>query len=282
MTAMNEPDDDGQHCAEARATYWGVAVQIWLVRLRPRLAVAAVVLLLGMLLPAESYARQYAFAETLQFVIFAVAAPALLVLGRPWRFLRLTRGQGSSSGPDRRFTPSRWPGVSRPAAVLVVFIALVIAWRLPVAVNALPGDPALTVAEAVTLLASGSGVWLELVESPPLRPGLSRPQRAAMAAAAMWTIWVLAYIMGMSHGAWFAAYRHPGHGLSTAADQQLAAGIMWAVPALCFMPVIYGSLIAWLGDSDDPDKELREAVHHESARASLGGRPRPPRGWRGP
>ena len=178
-----------------------MAVQIWLVRLRPMLAVVAVVLILAMLLPAESYARHYAFVETLQFVIFAVAAPALLVLGGPWRFLRLTRRQGSSPGPIRRFTPSRWPGVSRPAAVLVAFIALVIAWRLPVTVNALPSDPALTVAEAVTLLASGSAVWLELVESAPLLPGLSRPQRAAMAAAAMWTIWVLAYITGMSHGA---------------------------------------------------------------------------------
>ena len=29
---------------------------------------------------------------------------------------------------------------------------------------------------------------------------------------------------------------------------------MWVVPALCFMPVIYGSLIAWLGDSDDPTR----------------------------
>ena len=257
-------------------------MRIWLARLRRRLAVVAVVLVLGMLLPAESYARRYAFVETLQFVIFAAAAPALLVLGGPWRFLRMTRRRDSSPGPVRRARPSRWLGVSRPAVVLVAFIAVVIAWRLPVAVNALPGDPALTVAEAVTLLASGSGVWLELVESPAVLPGLSRPQRAAMAAAAMWTIWVLAYIMGMSHGAWFAAYRHPGHGLSTAADQQLAAGIMWAVPALCFMPVIYGTLIAWLGDSDDPDKELREAVHRESARASLGGWPGPPRGWRRP
>jgi len=57
---------------------------------------------------------------------------------------------------------------------------------------------------------------------------------------------------------------------------------MWAVPALCFIPVTYGSLIAWLGDSDDPDHELREAVHHQSAGASRGGRLRPPRGWRGP
>jgi cytochrome c oxidase assembly factor CtaG len=272
----------GNVALEAPAGSWGLTVRIWLARLRPRIAVVAVVLILGTLLPAESYARRYAFVETLQFVIFAVAAPALLVLGGPWRFTGLTRDQDSSPGSARRFTPSRWPGVSRPAAVLLVFIAVVIAWRLPVTVNALPRDPALIVAEAVTLLASGSGVWLELAKPPLLVSGLSRPQRAAMAAGAMWTIWVLAYIIGMSHGTWFAAYRHAGHGLSTSADQQLAVGIMWAIPALCFAPFIYGTLIAWLGDSEDPDHDLREAVHHRPTRPSLDGRLRPPRGWRGP
>jgi mannose-6-phosphate isomerase-like protein (cupin superfamily) len=65
-----------------------------------------------------------------------------------------------------------------------------------------------------------------------------------MAALAMWAIWVLAYIIGMSSGTRFAAYNHAtGHGLCAAADQQLAVAIMWAVPALCFPPVIYGSLI---------------------------------------
>jgi cytochrome c oxidase assembly factor CtaG len=255
-------------------------VRIWLARLRPGLAVVAVVLILVMLLPVESYARRYAFAETLQFVTLAVAVPGLLVLSMPWRFPRLTRQQNSSPGPAGRFTLSRWPGVSRPAAVLMAFIAAVIAWRLPVAVNALPGDPALAVAEAVTLLATGTGVWRELAKPPPLS-GLSRPQRAAMAAAAMWAIWVLAYIMGMSRGAWFAAYRHAGHGLSTAADQQFAVAIMWAVPALCFAPFIYGTLIAWIGGSEDLDHDLRKAVH-EPARPGLGGPPRPPRGWRRP
>jgi hypothetical protein len=220
----------GSVALKSSAGFWGLTARIRLARLRPGLAVVAVVLILGMLLPAESYARRYAFAETLQFVIFAVAAPVLLVLGGPWRIPGLTRDQDRLPGPARRLTLSRWPGVSRPAAVLLAFIAVVVAWRLPVTVNALPGHPALTVAEAVTLLAAGAGVWRELAR-PPLLSGLSRPQRAAMAAGAMWTIWVLAYVMGMSHGAWFAAYRHAGHGLSTAADQQFAVAIMWVVPA---------------------------------------------------
>ena len=135
----------------------------------------------------------------------------------------------------------------------------------------------------VTLIAAGSALWLELVQSPPLLPGLSRPQRAAMAAASMWTIWVLAYITGMSKVAWPAAYSHAtGHGLSSAADQQFAVAVMWAVPALCFPPVIYGMIIAWLRDSADPDEELREASAGDPAAGGLSGVPRPPRGWRSP
>ena len=69
----------------------------WLARVRPWLALAGVILALGTLLPPTgSYARQYAFAGSLQFVIFAVVAPALLVLGAPWRFVGLPRRRGPS------------------------------------------------------------------------------------------------------------------------------------------------------------------------------------------
>ena len=159
--------------------------------------------------------------------------------------------------------------------MLVAFIVLAIAWRLPATVNALARDPGVAVAEMVTLIGGGSGLWLELVGSRPLLPRLSRPQRAVMAAVAMWTIWVLAYIMGMSKVAWFAAYSHAaGDGLGTAADQQVAVGILWAVPALCFAPVIYGVLMAWLRDSQDPDEELRSAVRTLPMPGSAAGRVR--------
>jgi hypothetical protein len=95
----------------------------------------------------------------------------------------------------------------------------------------------------------------------------------------MWTIWVLAYIMGFSHGGYFAAYaHHAGHGLSPAADQQIAAGIMWLIPALCYPAVVYVSMVAWLRDSADPDEEL--AVAASERRGPWRFAPRPPRGWR--
>jgi hypothetical protein len=57
-----------------------------LVRARFWPGIVAVILITIVLLPpAAGYARQYAFAQALQFVIFAVVGPALLALGAPWR-----------------------------------------------------------------------------------------------------------------------------------------------------------------------------------------------------
>jgi len=239
-----------------------------------------VVILLSLVPPAGSYARRYVFAESLQFVMFATAVPALLVLGAPWRLLGLRRlpdGRGLAGG-----LAARRPGGSgflRGAAILLVFVGTVIAWRLPVSVNALATWPGLTVLEMVTLVAAGSALWLELVESPPLLPRLSRPLRAAFAAVAMWTIWVLAYILGFSQVTWFSAYAH-GTGLGSVADQEIATGIMWAVPAFCFIPVVFVTALTWLKDTDDPDEELRAIVRvGEHPQPRSGRWPRPPKGW---
>jgi hypothetical protein len=134
------------------------------------------------------------------------------------------------------------------------------------------------VAELATLLAAGTGLWLEIAESPPFAPRIARWLRAVIAALAMWTFWVIAYILGFSHVAWYPAYRHvAGHGLSTVADQQIATGTLWAVAAFCFLPVIFYSAMTWLKDADDPDDELRRVVRRERHRAWASGSPRPPR-----
>jgi cytochrome c oxidase assembly factor CtaG len=252
----------------------------WLLRRRSWLAVAAVLLiLLSLVPPAESFARRYVFAESLQFAVFATVVPALLVLGAPWHlpFLRrFPRRLGSGRSPEGR---RRSSGFVRGAVVLLVFMGTVIAWRLPVTVNALATRPGLAVAEMVTLVAAGCALWLELVESPPLLSRLPRLLRAAFAALGMWTIWILAYILGFSHVAWFPAYVHPG-GLSPVPDQGIATGIMWAVSAVCFVPVVFVTALTWLKDSEDPDEELRAIVRAQPGPAKSGRwRPRPPRGW---
>jgi cytochrome c oxidase assembly factor CtaG len=263
-------------------------------------AAAGILILLCLLPPVGTYARRYVFAESLQFVLFATAVPALLVLGAPWRLLGFTRAAGPAvaggfpglrrvGGHAARLAPAARParaprperrgsGFLASAAVLLVFMGTVIAWRLPASVNALAAVPGLAVLEMATLAAAGSALWLELVESPPLLPRLSRPLRATFATLAMWTIWVLAYILGFSQVAWFRAYAHAG-GLNAVSDQEIATGVMWAVPAFCFVPVVYVALLTWLKDTEDPDEGLRALVGGEHPQQRPGRWPRPPRGW---
>jgi|SRR6266566_4008550 len=245
---------------------------------------AAVVVAVFLLPPVGGYARHYVFVESLQFALFAMVVPALVVLAAPWRLARLSRGDATDAtyraaghgGPADRLAMSRHrhPSFVRATGFLAVFTGTSVAWRLPVAVNELARQPALAAAEMATLLAAGAGLWLELVESPPLAPRLARPQRAAIAALAMWTTWILAYVLGFSHVAWYRAYTR-GSGLSPVADQQIATITLWAVAAACFVPVVFATMMFWLRDSDDPDDELRRAV---------GGPPRRPgvKGWRPP
>jgi cytochrome c oxidase assembly factor CtaG len=291
-------------------------VPIPLTRGRPWLAGVGALLALAVLLPpVGAEARRYVFAQAVQYAILAVVVPALVVLGAPWR--RAGRASVKLAGQPSPVSTSavptsavptsavptsavptsavsmrlvdrlavtrshRRPGTVRCLTILVGFIALAVFWRLPLAVNAMVTSPVLTVVEAVTLLAAGVALWLELVESPPLLPRIARPLRAAFAAVPMWTIWATAYIMGFSHAVWFHSIGHrPKNGLGVIADQELAAIVLWAVPGICFIPVVYFSLITWLRDTADPDDELRD-VPTASGEAKPRP-PRPPRGWRLP
>ncbi len=238
------------------------------------LAAAAVIVVACVLPPGGTLARRYVFAGSLQFALFAIVVPALVVLGAPWRLGRRPRELAGRIAAGRRDRP----GFLRAAAYLVLFAGASAAWRLPAAVDALARWPGLAVAELAILLIAGTGLWLEIAESPPLAPRIARWQRAVVAALAMWTIWVLAYILGFSSVAWYPAYRHvAGRGLSTIADQQIATGTLWAVAALCFLPVIFYSAMTWLRDTEDPDDELRGVVRRERHRAWATGSPRPPR-----
>jgi cytochrome c oxidase assembly factor CtaG len=203
-------------------------------------------------------AHRYVVAESAQFVTFAMAAPALIVLGAPWRLLRLSRPVERLAAA-RRTRTAFW----RAGVFLLVFIGAAVAWRLPPVMDALARHPFLVAAELVTLLPAGIVLWLELVRSPPVAPRLPSPHRAAVAALAMWSVWAVAYALGLSNHAVFHAYDGAGSALSAVADQQLTVALVWLVSGLCFVPVVFVTLLAWLKDSDDPDEELQRLARDE-------------------
>jgi cytochrome c oxidase assembly factor CtaG len=247
------------------------------------LAVAgALAVAVSLVPPVGTLARQHVFAESVQFVVFAMVGPALIVLGAPWRFLRLSRagdGGPAAAGALDRLAAGRLQKTSflRAAAVLLVFLGTSLVWRLPPVVDALARHPALVAAELVTLLVAGTGLWLELVRSPPLAPRLPNPQRAAIAALAMWSTWAVAYALGFANHAVFRGYDGAGSGLSAVADQEVTVGLVWAVSAFCFVPVVFTCLLSWLKDSGDPDEELQRLARDQRRQAVVRGWERRPR-----
>src|SRR5215831_18210543 len=250
------------------------------------LAAGGLVLVLACLLPPlATLARRHVFAESIQFSVFAMAGPALIMLGAPWRFLRLSRaGAGSDVARPGAGSPARSPvgpadrlaaarrdnrSFGRAAIFLLVFMAVCLVWRLPAVIDALARRPALVPLEAVTLLVAGAALWLELVDSPPVAPRLPRPQRAAVAALAMWSIWIVAYVLGFATHAVFHAYRATGGGLGAVADQEIAVGLLWAVAGCCFVPVVIANMLGWLKDSEDADEEFQRVFRDENERATV-------------
>jgi cytochrome c oxidase assembly factor CtaG len=224
------------------------------------LAGAAAVLALAAAPPLGTLARRYVVAQALQFALVALALPALLTLGAPLG--RLTgAGVLATRVSSRVSARSRHRGPRAVAPSLLPYFVAVLIWRLPVVVDALHASPALFVAEVATFAVLGPLLWGELVPSSPFSPRLAPGARVAVAALAMWEIWLLAYFMGFTRGAWFPAFRHPHGAISVIAEQQLATGALWAVAAAAFLPVIFTSLMRFLSDEEDVDDELRRLVH---------------------
>jgi cytochrome c oxidase assembly factor CtaG len=126
----------------------------------------------------------------------------------------------------------------------------------------------LVLVEAACLVGGGAALWLELVDSPPLAPRLARPKRIALAALAMWTIWVTGYIVGLSHGSIYTSFHHhvAGSGLSLAADQEVVTFVLWFVAAAAYVPIVFWNLIVWLKADEDPDESLHRLVRDNRRR----------------
>ncbi len=255
------------------------------------LLVLAVVLLVGALVPPLStVARRVEVLEALQFALLAIGVPALVALGAPWRLLGVAAGSAGVADregvavlerpgvADRAAAARRrHPELARSVAYLVVDVALVVAWRIPPSVDALARHGWLALLEALTLVTAGVGLWLELVESPPFSPRLARPKRIALAAVAMWTIWVTAYLVGLSHASVYPSYNHVvGRDLSVSADQALTTGVLWLTSLCAFIPVIFSNLVLWLRSDEDPDDALYRLLRDRRRGAfddSVGDRP---------
>lgn len=229
----------------------------WRVR---SLASAAVVAVIALVPPLSGTARHAEYAAALQFALLAMVVPALVALGAPWRLLRMASAgsPGARTGFVDRWADRRRRHRQLPwsLAFIAADLCLVVAWHTPGAVAAVADHVWLVVVEAVSLLVVGVGLWLELVESPPLVPRSGYLRRAVLAAFVMWAFWTLAYVVGLSERDFYRNFHHAAGGLSAGADQQIASAVLWFVAAASFVPVIFWNALMWLKTDEDPDTEL--------------------------
>lgn len=226
---------------------------------------ALAALLLAVVPPLLVVARRQAVWEAVQFCLFALLVPALTVLGAPWS-LRTARTARLDGDVVERvaFARVRHRGQLRAFLFVLPFCLAVVVWRTPWAVNGVVRHPGLLALEAATLVPAGALLWLELVSSPPLEPRSPRGRRIILAALAMWTVFVMAFLVGFSRSDWYRAFGHrPGHGISLIADQQLMAGVLWLAGFVAFVPVEFANIVRWLRSGDDLDAELHVLLKGE-------------------
>ena len=238
--------------------------------------------------PVLSLTGEYEFVQSTQFVLFAIVIPALLVVGAPWRWFHLASldvplvdNDGHQSTVTNPRPLDRWVkgrsarrGYRRAVSLLLIFVAQTILWRSAPVVDELIRHPWLSIVESITLVIGGAFFWLELVESPPFRPTTARPYRIGVAAIAMWTVWVIAYLMAMAQNTWYSGFRHvSGRLFSLAVDQQVTTALMWFLSACAFLPIIFANLNRWLQSEEDPDEELYQLVRRDQSRGFFGTNP---------
>jgi cytochrome c oxidase assembly factor CtaG len=232
--------------------------------------------------PMGYWSYRYIWIRNFQDVILAIAAPALIVLGAPWlplrRGLGLTvrdrRGAGAAATPrepggsdaaGQDWSPG-WP--ARPIVVTVMFCAVWWVWHLPGPFDAAVRSPAVYALEMVTYLAAGILMWLQLVESPPLRPQLPPLRRIALVLVLAASGTVLGLIRAYGPGVAYPAYLESGRSAAAVvSDQQAGGAILWVIPLIPLSILAVGLATRWLSEeeSEPSAADFDRLLKHKSA-----------------
>jgi cytochrome c oxidase assembly factor CtaG len=221
------------------------------------------VLLIALASPIDALSEQLFWVHMIQHVLLLVVAAPLIVLAAPWN--RLWRGlsldlrrplaRGLAQGERTRWLRGASRALGSPAAGIVAFSGVLLAWHLPALFDATLRSATLHALEHTLFLATALMFWKQVIDSPPLRAPLSSVQRVAYLVAAMVVSWALAVVLALASHPLYAHYAHeavrPG-GISALTDQQLAAGVMWVPGSITFVIVIFAYVHRWLAPSANP------------------------------
>jgi putative membrane protein len=215
--------------------------------------------LLALVSPVGYWSGVYLFVRAIQFITFAVVATGLMVLGAPWRPLRLAvapravradQPEGAAvPRPARPIWLLRWP-VAAVVAVNVVWLA----WQFPVLLDGAERSSAVALAYHATCLAAGMVFWLQLVGSGSLSP-VARPiRRVALVVGSVGTTTILGMVLVFGSGVLYPAFANRWHyGMTVLDDQQLSGAVFWMGMLLPLITVAVALMMRWMSDEESAE-----------------------------
>ncbi len=225
------------------------------------LAAGIAVILLALLSPLDDLALQLQWVHMVQHVLLLVVAPPLIVLARPWEVgleALGPRARGLILAPQRAITTQARRVVASALAV-AAFIAVMWVWHIPVLYNLTLRDDMVHNLEHTAFLAAGLLFWAAALPRPSAEPALGMVGRSVVVLTGLVGSWLLAVYIGYAPTVLYA-YSGSG-GLSAAADQQVAAGVMWVPASVPFVAAIVWIMARWF----ENDARLAAAEAQQSA-----------------
>jgi cytochrome c oxidase assembly factor CtaG len=228
-------------------------------------------ILLAVAGPIDALADKLLWIHMIQHMLLLTVAPALIVLGAPWRSLwrplplglRRTVARTVIRSPG--FAPIRALGrwFVTPLGALLAFTVGLWLWHLPAAYDLALRSSNMHALEHITFLVVGILFWAQVTASAPAKPTLPPLARVAYVGAGAVSNVLVAMVLAFAPTALFAHYAHlanrPG-GITALQDQQIAAGIMWSAGDVPFGIAIALLVQGWLRDQEEKTLRLGDSA----------------------
>jgi putative membrane protein len=202
--------------------------------------------------PVAYWAQRFIWVRSVQDVLLAIVAPALIVLGAPWLVLR----RGVQRRPQEPGTATAGPGqalgwLRLPIAVTVAFNLVWCGWHLPVLYDAARAHRLVFACEVITYLGFGVLFWLQLTGSRPYAPRLAPLRRVTLlvATAAIGAGFAMVLVFGSK--VLYPGYLGSHHDAAgVVSDQQVGGAVLWVLPLVPYFVAVVALLVRWLTDEE--------------------------------
>jgi cytochrome c oxidase assembly factor CtaG len=216
-------------------------------------AAGLLVLFVALVSPIDTVGEERLFTvHMIQHLLLADVAPILLLLGLSRAFLRPA---------VRRLRPieDALGPVAHPVTALVLFVATMWAWHLPVLYQLALDHPAAHALEHLMFFATGTAFWWFILEPVPPRHRLKGLGALAYMASAKLLMGALGVVLAFSPNAIYDTYEQAPRawGLSAVADQNVG-GVLMMLEQSIVLVIFFAILFARVLESSEQAERRRE------------------------